>query len=1651
MPAVEFAVLAGEVAIVREPVCLPADTSVRHAIERLRSLPAAIEAESRPRTPYGAGRRHQLHRAQRSQCVIVTEADRAIGIVTAPQLLDAVAIVDSTDPLKAPDSPASPTLGAICTREISTYDIDRVADLADLRHIFQELPPCGFAVANDGDRPIGLISETSLLYAIQTLDSIQGGASIEALASGAEAWQASEVRYRALLEDSRDAVIVTDIGGDPIEANHMATKLFGYSRDALLSRSYVELFPAEDRPAVLARLVTASGASDRCSTIENQRIISCDGRVKYVDIDETIATIEGTTLVQTRFQDVTQRNWQENTLRHVLQATASTLGRDFFDALVAAIADALGVDYVFLVETVGETASVLASWSCGELQPPQTHPSEPNSPCGRVLREGCAVYERGVASRFPDFAMATELELEGYVGVAFYDNRGDVIGYLCVCACCPIDNPQQVLSLLNIFAARAVAELERQHAQEILKQLNQQLELLVAERTAELRERELFLQTVLDLDSFPFAMFWKDRDLMYLGCNRKFAEHAGLVSIDDIVGKTDDELPWNAAETETHQTEDRQVLASGCAKLGIVESRVRADGDRIWLETSRIPLRDVSGDTIGVLGLYQDITARKRDEEERQQLVERLDLALKSAAIGVWEWDIANNQILWDARMYAMYGLPEEELSAARAYEHWQERLHPADREMAHAHARRFLQSKTGDYSLTFQIVRADDGSTRTLHSRAIVKRDDRGVPLRMNGINFDITERVETERLLKRQLATIEAAAEGIAILDNKVLTYVNPTFAKIFGHHNASHLVGQTLDALHPPETIAFLDETLDVTLHATGTWKGETIARRRDGAIFSEELSLTLTEDGSVICVCSDISDRKQAEADLKESEARWKFALEGAGDGVWDWNVRADLVFFSSQWKATLGYSDAEIGDRPHEWDCRVHPDDLERFQTRISAHLRGETPAYTNEYRIRCKDGSYKWVLDRGQAIERDAAGRPLRTIGLQSDISARKAAEQQLRDAKETAEMADRAKSNFLALMSHELRTPLNGVLGLASLLFQTTLDAQQQNYLANLHDSAASLSQIVNDILDFSGMQADTLQLETTNFTLRDIVARLKTLLTPEASEKGLDLHFEIDDEIPQLLSGDPLRLGQVLFNLSSNAIKFTDSGSVTIAIVPTELDPDGDYLDSDPKNTPSKKTSKKNNKAPDRIRLKFSIHDTGIGMSDRQIDSLFEPFTQADPSPRRRYGGTGLGLTICQRLVESMGGDIAVRSTIGQGSAFEFELTFACHDAADSGELPISPAVPIAPERPTPTPPPHCRNNPPPLLALLPDGESAPAIAGAHGLSGVSVLLVEDNEINQLIAKQVLQQCGMNVTIAENGHKAIAQVVNTRYDIILMDVQMPELDGLEATRRIRRLAQLGTETTEYLDRVPILAMTAHAFAADRERSLEAGMNDHLTKPIDTKSLTATIARWLDLDGDGDRPIAPTAAAPADTPATTPKADPRRRWNARSQQSRETSASGASPAVSPVASPVASPIASPRPDRPVSPSVSDDLAPPFGLDVDRGLARINGDTELYVELLEMFADIYTSFGETLSAVIERGDRGEVVHLLHTLKGSAGNVAADGLSLCAARIVDRLRLEAETDPLVIEEGELSSLLRHLDRTLDSIARHLPDARDSTAS
>ena len=723
----------------------------------------------------------------------------------------------------------------------------------------------------------------------------------------------------------------------------------------------------------------------------------------------------------------------------------------------------------------------------------------------------------------------------------------------------------------------------------------------------------------------------------------------------------------------------------------------------------------------------------------------------------------------------------------------------------------------------------------------------------------------------------------------------------------------IGALIDAPGGPPALTWAELLADIPGHPEGAVSLVREHTRRNGEAAWIAWAMRALHDASghpqeILCVGNDITKRKQAEEALRASEARYALVARGANDGIWDWDLRTNAIYFSPRYMEILGYAPDEMQQLVEEWTRRIHPEDAETVIRENKRCADGETDNFAVEYRIRHKDGTYRWVLGRGASLKDDrgtvirlagthtditrrkrdeealresqdqlskifrfspvglaittrregrivdvnetgarmfghskaeSIGRTSMEIGLWRrpedrealmaemarsgsvvrkelemrhkngstavilysavpnqaygepcilsvlvDITERKAMEQALRRSKEAAEAANRAKSEFLSTMSHEIRTPMNTILGMTDVLAGTPLSPEQTQAIKAIELAGGTLLGLLNDILDLSQIEAGGIIMEEKPCDPVALASQLVEMMRPDAARKGLALRLEIHGTLPPRVFCCPDRIRQVLVNLLGNAVKFTDAGEIVLEVGREE----------DPVAEP---------------KLRLAVRDTGIGIPRDKQAVIFDRFTQVNTSASRQFGGVGLGLAICKKLTEMMGGRIRVASDAGTGSIFTVTL-------------PLRPAGPVRPDAPATAAPDSIRRN-----------------AARHG----AILLVEDSPTNAEVMRLMLEGSPYNLTWAPSGQAGLAAFRDTAFDIVLMDVEMPGMDGYQTTRALRALeAELGRPRT------PIVALTAHAFEEHRQRSLEAGCDDFQVKPIPKARLVDTLDTWMAL-----------------------------------------------------------------------------------------------------------------------------------------------------------------------------------------------------------
>jgi PAS domain S-box-containing protein len=951
-------------------------------------------------------------------------------------------------------------------------------------------------------------------------------------------------------------------------------------------------------------------------------------------------------------------------------------------------------------------------------------------------------------------------------------------------------------------ARRRVLAHERQRAEEALSQ-------------------ERYLLHSL-MDNLPDNIYFKDTASRFIRINKALTSYFGLGDPAQAIGKTDFDF-FTEEHARPAYADEQEIMKTGRPVVGKEEKETWLDGRVRWVSTTKMPFRDTNDKIIGTFGLARDITNVKLAEEALRESEQRWRNLTEALPQLVWSARPDGACDYFSTQWTEHTGVPESDLLGWR----WMETLHPDDREPTR---RLWTESVAGrgPYDVEYR-VRRRDGVYRWFKTRGVPIRDGEG-------------------KIVK----------------------------------------------------------------------WFGS----------------------------CTDITDLRQAEEALRENRERLDLVVQSTELGLWYCDLPFDKLAWNAKCKEHFGLppdADVTIG----LFYERLHPEDRERTRQAIERCI-GHHGTYDVEYRTVGDDGRVRWIRAIGRAFY-DHAGKPIRFDGVTVDDTRQKRAEEDLRHAKEAAEAANRAKDEFLANVSHEIRTPMNAILGMTELALDTPLTEDQRQCLTTVKSAADNLLGIINDLLDFSKIAAGKLELAPADFSLRAAVGDTLRALAVRAHNKGLELIYHVQPEVPDALIGDAGRLRQVLLNLVGNAIKFTDEGEVVVRVEVAALQKSG--VRSQESERPTSPIPDSSLLTPDSVSLRFSVRDTGIGIPKEKQEKIFRAFEQEDTSTTRRYGGTGPGLTIASQLVALMGGNITVDSALGRGSTFAFTAQFGRQSdrpeqpAARPNVLPQDLLVLIVDDNATNR---HLLDGwlrgwqikpvavgdglaamdalwhgaacgRPYALVLLdarmPDVEglalaaqirqraelsatriilltsgdrpgdlarsrevrvdahllkpvrqdelldtiyrvmsrqtvsgrvvsgewSEPPLPTTHHspfTDGLRILVAEDNEFNAQLLEQLLGRRGHLVRVANNGREALALAEEEAFDLLLLDVHMPELDGFQVARAIREQEQpVGSH-------LPIIALTARSRKEDREQCMAAGMDDFLVKPIQAADLWETIER---------------------------------------------------------------------------------------------------------------------------------------------------------------------------------------------------------------
>jgi PAS domain S-box-containing protein len=914
-----------------------------------------------------------------------------------------------------------------------------------------------------------------------------------------------------------------------------------------------------------------------------------------------------------------------------------------------------------------------------------------------------------------------------------------------------------------------------------------------------LRESEQLFREAFE--HAPFGMSVSGLDMRFIQVNTAFCRMVGY-SEQELLGLSWADLTHPDDIRSSMQTKEQ--LRKDTEGVAEAEKRyIHRNGAVVWVRIKISVVNGRGGIPVNHVVHVEDITEHKRAREVLRESEERFKIMADSCPIAIWVTDIQGRTRFINREYRKFCGLTSEQVEHGG----WESILRADDAPDFVAAFQRALKEHTPFNAE--QSCRRADGEWRWVESYAVPRFSGDGEFQGLVGTSKGITERKQTEEALQFQNSLIRAihgvSLDGILVADGEgIVVSHNKRFLDVWQIPEGeiqSFLPDDPTGDEPPPILSAVVARVKDPDaflrrireLISDPDENDQCEVELKDGRTIERYSTSLKSENGQHLLgravFFRDITERKQAEEALRSSEEKFRQLAENIREVFWMRVPGSDkFLYVSPAYELVWGRTcDSVYQDSESRLEA-IHPDDLEQARSLFARQMLGES--VESEYRIRTPDGPEKWIRGRAFPVF-DRAGQLIRVVGIAEEITESKRREAELVHAREGAESANRAKSRFLANMSHEIRTPMNGVLGMIQLLLETDLTAAQQQYATVAQGSGQTLLALIDDILDLSKIEAGKVVLENLSFNLRRTIEDIVRLFHGPAGEKGLQVQSRAAPEIPRLLSGDARRLSQVLTNLCANAIKFTDRGEVTLNAA----------LDA---NSGSQGSGK--------VTVRFTVADTGIGIRADQAAMLFTPFTQADVSTTRKYGGTGLGLAICRQLVEMMGGNIGVDSCEGRGSIFWFTAVFDLASPSQEPRCEWGDRRVCEPRRAT-------------LAGRTP-----------------RVLVAEDNITNRFVALAQLQKLGYEASAVNNGAEAVQAVEQGGYDLVLMDCQMPVMDGFEATRRIRKSIHPD---------IPIVALTANAFEEDRDQCLSA-MNDFIAKPVDLERLEDVLARWLSASDTG-------------------------------------------------------------------------------------------------------------------------------------------------------------------------------------------------------
>ncbi|RZK24481.1 MAG: PAS domain-containing sensor histidine kinase, partial [Flavobacterium sp.] len=868
-----------------------------------------------------------------------------------------------------------------------------------------------------------------------------------------------------------------------------------------------------------------------------------------------------------------------------------------------------------------------------------------------------------------------------------------------------------------------------------------------------------------------------DADDLITWVNQSFTNMTGY-SFDEAIGRKPEYLLHGPATSQNTLNYLNKQVSKGESFNADIYNYSKS-GKPYWARIKGQPINNQNGELSGFFALIEDITVEKAAQELLKESENRFRLALEKIG-NVWEHDFITGKTFFSKTNNDFWGYTDNELAESES--NWWDRVHKDDFHLLVHNFKKYRRGRIDSHSEEYRILHKNGDIKWVLDRGVVIEKDESGRPLRVVGTHTDITPIKRTEQELEQRVKQFKSLSENIpgVIYEYEYredgtdgLRYISPAIERVFGitaddFWNQKYITPKDQQRInekqqHSRNTLEpFYDET-EITIPGLST---------RWYAVHSS-YSYTDQDNNAKVFTgfMSDITERKSVEESLRINEEKYRSILANMKLGLLEIDNGGHITYANNSFCYMSGYAMPElIGKSASE--LFLPEGRLESEKEKWKSIEKGLADAY--EVETRDKQGNKKWWLSSGAPRYNDKA-ELAGSIGIHLDITDKKNQELELVDARVEAEQSAQSKETFLANMSHEIRTPMNAIMSMANQLAKTNLEPQQEFYLETIHTASKNLLVIINDVLDLSKIDAGKLSLENIGFNLIDVLQNAMQVITHKGEEKGLDLNnFHFDGNIAKVLIGDPYRLNQVLLNLMTNAVKFTEKGSVDLICRVIADKPNSQVIH-------------------------VSVVDTGIGMEASFVKHLFEKFSQEYESVSRKYGGTGLGMSICKELIEQMGGEIFVDSVKGSGTTIAFVIEF---QKGQSDDVP----------------------------------EKAETTFSEDFLLGKKILVTDDNDLNRLVASILLLDYGATVMVAENGEIALDMIEKETFDVILMDIQMPVMNGYDTTRKIRKMG----------NNIPIIALTASAIKGEKEKCLSMGMNDYITKPINEEDFLKTIDRWV-------------------------------------------------------------------------------------------------------------------------------------------------------------------------------------------------------------